>query len=136
VTLCLTIPFFVALSAWTAYSRLPNHSLAVMVTWTICQAGLFVSLANVACRDPGIMYRHAVPPPGQEDLWRWSDQALTYRPAHAKFDPECQIVVEEFDHTCPWTGTAIGKNNMLWFRRFLLFTLVALAYNIVLLTIS
>jgi hypothetical protein len=107
-----------------------------MVTWTICQVGLFVSLANVACRDPGIMYRHAEPPPGQEDVWRWSDQALTYRPAHAKFDPECQIIVEEFDHTCPWTGTAIGKNNMPWFRRFLVFFFAVLVYNVVLLTIS
>ena len=136
MTLCLTVPFFAFLSAWTGVSRLSEHSLAVMVTWTICQVGLMISLANVACQDPGIMYRHGEPPPGQEDVWRWSDQALTYRPAHAKFDPECQVVVEDFDHTCPWTGTAIGKNNMPWFRRFLVFTLAVLVYDVVLLTLS
>jgi hypothetical protein len=132
----LTIPFFGGLSAWTALSRLPDHNFAVVLTWTICQVGLFVSLVNVACRDPGIMYRHAAPPQGQEESWRWNDQALTYRPANAKFDPECQVVVEGFDHTCPWTGTAIGKNNMPWFRRFLFFTLSVLVYDIVLLALS
>ena len=56
-------------------------------------------------------------PPGEE--WIWNDQALTFRPERAKYDVECAAVIEEFDHTCPWTGTAIGKNNMPAFKMFL-----------------
>ena len=28
------------------------------------------------------------------------------------------MVVAEFDHTCPWTGTAIGRGNMRAFTTF------------------
>jgi hypothetical protein len=135
VTLCLTLPFFIGLSAWTGIEKLPDQHLAVVLTWVICNVGLLLSLCNVSCRDPGIMYRHAQPPLGEEQSWRWNDQALTYRPSHAKFDPECGVVIEHFDHTCPWTGTAIGKNNMPWFKIFLAFTLATILYDIFLLTL-
>jgi hypothetical protein len=75
----------------------------------------------VSCRNPGILYRHAQPPPTQSSSssnttgneqheqqqqaqwesqqWRWNDQAKSYRPPKARFDPETQVVVEGFDHT-------------------------------------
>ena len=31
---------------------------------------------------------------------------------------DCGVVIEEFDHVCPWTGTAIGKRNMGAFKTF------------------
>ena len=31
---------------------------------------------------------------------------------------DCGVVVEDYDHTCPWTGTAIGKGNIKWFYLF------------------
>jgi hypothetical protein len=136
IPLCLTIPLFAALSTWTAFSRLPDQHIAVVITWALCQAGLFLSLANVAFRDPGILYRHHEPPSGEEDSWLWNDQALTYRPGHAKFDPECQVMINHYDHTCPWTGTAIGQNNMPWFRSFLVFVPCVLFYDVILLTFN
>tara|TARA_B110000971_G_scaffold206794_1_gene230382 strand:- start:161 stop:343 length:183 start_codon:yes stop_codon:yes gene_type:complete len=36
----------------------------------------------------------------------------------AVYDSECGCIVEEFDHVCPWTGTAIGKKNMSAFKFF------------------
>jgi len=33
----------------------------------------------------------------------------------------------DFDHVCPWTGTAIGRNNMLPFRIFV-FSINVLCY--------
>ena len=28
-----------------------------------------------------------------------------------------QVLIEGYDHLCPWSGTVIGKKNMVWFRR-------------------
>lgn len=135
VFLCVTLPIFSLLSFWTAYTNILDKSLPVLITWAICTGGLFLSLFMVSCRDPGILYRHAEPPTGDEEDWRWNDQALTYRPVGAKYDPDCAVVIEQFDHTCPWTGTAIGKRNMLWFRVFVLFVGIDLVYNVALLTL-
>eukprot|EP00520_Triparma_pacifica_P005101 CAMPEP_0118657624 /NCGR_PEP_ID=MMETSP0785-20121206/14121_1 /TAXON_ID=91992 /ORGANISM="Bolidomonas pacifica, Strain CCMP 1866" /LENGTH=84 /DNA_ID=CAMNT_0006550561 /DNA_START=146 /DNA_END=397 /DNA_ORIENTATION=- len=74
-----------------------------------------VSLYFTGCRDPGILPRHEVQP---DSSWRWNDQAKTYRPPRAYYDDECGVVIEEFDHTCPWTGTGIGKKNMSAFKVF------------------
>jgi DHHC palmitoyltransferase len=135
VLLCLTLPLFTLLSFWTAYTRVLDQSLPVIITWAICTSVLFLSLCMVSCKDPGTLYRHNEPPTGQEENWLWNDQALTYRPASAKYDVECAAVIEGFDHTCPWTGTAIGKKNMFWFRVFCVFVLVAIVYNAALLTL-
>lgn len=54
----------------------------------------------------------------------------------AIYDPDCAVVVEEFDHTCPWTGTAIGKKNMLAFQCFIGFLFSCLILDIILLTTS
>ncbi|KAL7577586.1 hypothetical protein ACA910_015111 [Epithemia clementina (nom. ined.)] len=135
---------------------------AVLATWAFCTFAMYGSLLKAACSDPGILYRYtriprlrseeddnhnnhnnnhrgALPQPQrlQHDAyyqWRWNDQALTYRPPGARFDPEVQAVVEQFDHTCPWVGTAIGKGNMGWFQKFLVFLTITVIYDIVLIT--
>jgi DHHC palmitoyltransferase len=68
--------------------------------------------------------------------WIWNDQALTYRPLNAKYDSECACVIEGFDHTCPWTGTAIAKKNMLYFRVFVILVFTMLFVDFVVLTLG
>jgi len=128
----VTIPALGIFSFWVAYNKVTEQSLPVVITWSICTGCLFVSLLLTGCRDPGILRRTRQ---NENENWRWNDQALTYRPASAKYDPECAAVILEFDHTCPWTGTAIGKNNMATFKLFLTSLLVCLAYNVVLLVL-
>jgi hypothetical protein len=68
----------------------------LIALWLICTVALVVSLALTGCRDPGILRRKATLP---ESTWRWSDQAQTYRPPGAYYDPDTAVVVEDFDHT-------------------------------------
>ncbi|KAL3905046.1 MAG: hypothetical protein SGILL_009833, partial [Bacillariaceae sp.] len=82
-----------------------------------------------------VLYRHAEPPPDTDD-WRWNDQAKTYRPPKSRFDRETQVVIEGFDHTCPWTGTAIGSRNMLWFRIFIVMVPIMIGYSVILATVG
>ena len=88
----------------------------VIVLWTAC------ALASVSLRNPGLVERRDSIPMrenGKPELaWVWNDQARTYKPPGARYCDWCNAVFYEFDHTCPWTGTAIARNNMRSFRSF------------------
>ncbi|GKY99237.1 hypothetical protein MPSEU_000879000 [Mayamaea pseudoterrestris] len=129
---CLTFPFLLFFAIWTGVRMIPHQSLAVVIPWAICNTVALLSLLLVSSGDPGILHRYHEPP---DDTWIWNDQAATWRPAHAKYDSDCGVVIEHFDHVCPWTGTAIGGSNMRYFRLFVCLTFVSLVYNVLLLTI-
>lgn len=119
-----------ALKAILAHQK----SSLLLVAWFMLTASLVVALACTSFSDPGIMYRISDPPPQDEALWRWSDQARTYRPRNARYDTDTAVVVRGFDHTCPWTGTAIGENNMLPFQTFVCLIFVCLVLDIFIIT--
>ena len=120
VPLCLTLPLVVVYSIVTfRYSESLHEHLYLIIPWAILNAVTLISLFLVSCSDPGILRRHTTAPASSaDDDWVWNDQALTFRPRHARYDPECGVVIQRFDHTCPWTGTAIGQDNMKYFRIF------------------
>lgn len=74
----------------------------------------------VSCQDPGLIERRV-----QEDRasnsFLWNEQVGSYRPPDALYCRECQVLIEDYDHLCPWTGTGIGKKNMWAFKSFVLF---------------
>lgn len=65
------------------------------------QTTLLVALALTGCRNPGIVRRWPEKPPNC-DHWYWSDQVGTFRPPKSQYDGDCGLIIEEFDHTCPW----------------------------------
>lgn len=97
--MCVTYPLILGVSLWTALVAMPGKPLAVKLVWGALTLALIYSLAKTACTDPGILYRHAKPPPQEENSWRWSDQGQTYRPRGAYYDTDCAVVVQDFDHT-------------------------------------
>ena len=98
INFCLTYPLIIGISLLTFWRSIADASLVVLVTWSACTFLMIYALIMAGCRDPGVLYRHPQPPPDAEG-WTWNDQAKTYRPPTARFDPECQAVVEGFDHT-------------------------------------
>eukprot|EP00804_Cyclotella_cryptica_P029107 CCRYP_005284-RA/>CCRYP_005284-RA protein AED:0.32 eAED:0.32 QI:187/1/1/1/1/1/2/468/363 len=155
--LFITYPLIFGVSIFTLCSALPGRPLPLQIVWGILTGQLIRSLFNTGFRDPGILKRHRDPPPVENDdldddddilsrrrvafrfkkesgPWRWSDHAQSYRPRNSMYDPDCKVVVEEFDHTCPWTGTAIGKKNMRSFQCFVTLVFICLIMDIFLLT--
>ena len=55
-----------------------------------------------------------------ENGWLWNEQVDSFRPFTSLYCKECKVLIDDYDHICPWTGTAVGKNNMRSFRYFLL----------------
>jgi hypothetical protein len=134
----VTVPFLLLASALTFYQASPEDNLAVLAVWSVSTLGLLLSLCKVACTNPGILprYTHRPPARADEDPWIWNDQAHTFRPKHARFDPEIQAVVNHYDHFCPWTGTAIGAGQLFWFRVFLAFLMTTVLLDGALLTLE
>ena len=54
----------------------------------------------------------------------WNEQVGSYRPPDAMYCRECQVLIEDYDHFCPWTGTGIGKRNKMAFKCFMCFVLL------------
>lgn len=134
--LCMiTYPLILGVSGFTLFTAIPKINPLLAIVWAFLTIGLIVALSLTACRDPGILRRHNEAPPGEEgSSWRWNDRALSYRPRGAWYDSDTGVIVDGFDHTCPWTGTAIGKKNMLAFQCFVSLVFVCLVFDIVLLT--
>ncbi|GAX15693.1 hypothetical protein FisN_3Hh167 [Fistulifera solaris] len=133
----ITYPLIFAAS-WYTFKLILKGSTpyAVILLWALCTVGLVVSLALTACTDPGILYKYHKPPPQDESTWRWTDQAVSYRPRRAQYDPDCAVVVEGFDHTCPWTGTAIGKKNMPYFQCFVCLVFICIFLDLYIVTLA
>ena len=97
----ITYPLILGVSGWTYWSgiRQGGKPVGLVFLWFVCTVGLILSLACTAFRDPGILYKQKVPPPQNENAWRWTDQAQSYRPRGAYYDRDTAVIVEGFDHT-------------------------------------
>jgi len=119
--LFITVPLIAVLSGLALYFCIlrADASLPLWVAYIYCplMALTLFSLFMVSCRDPGLMERVS----DQEDggnAFLWNEQVASYRPPDAMYCRECKVLIEDYDHLCPWTGTGIGKKNMTCFKAF------------------
>lgn len=114
---CFTQCLILGISGLAMWAYLPY------VHWVFAVAGvplvLFVAFAlfKTGCSNPGVLKRRAEPPEG-ETGWRWNDQSQSYYPPGATYCRESQVLVHDYDHFCPWTGTTIAGGNMRYFTIF------------------
>jgi len=102
--LCILIVFLLGASVLMASPKNLAESTTVgLGMWSFVHLVMTFALIMAGCRNPGVLYRHSHPPPNTDEVWTWNDQSMTYRPPTAKFDPECQAVIEDFEHTYVYT---------------------------------
>ena len=46
------------------------------------------------------------------------------------------MLIEEYNHFCPWSGIVIGKGNEAYFQVFISAIVVALLYDVVIVALS
>ena len=118
----VTVPLILGISALVVYFLILDDSFADLPWWlaliyipAVCMVLIF--LFCVSCRDPGLMERVTDEEAGQGG-WFWNEQVGSYRPPGALYCRECGVLIQDYDHLCPWTGTGIGKANMWAFKSF------------------
>ncbi|GAX28594.1 hypothetical protein FisN_1Hh615 [Fistulifera solaris] len=120
----VTVPLILGVSGTVCYFLIVDNSYSSLPQWLLylyIPAVLFVllSLFCVSCRDPGLMERVTDEEAG-EGGWFWNEQVGSFRPPGALYCRECGVLIQDYDHLCPWTGTSIGKKNMWAFKTFVI----------------
>ena len=114
-----TVPAILLPAGLVAGFILPRMHWAVAAAYAALVAWTLGWLALTSTSDPGIAVRVPQQPPDRKQ-WIYSDQTASWRHVDTKYAIECGALVEGFDHVCPWTGTAIGRQNMPYYWRFVL----------------
>lgn len=120
-----TVPLIVSISFAVTYFIIFDGAgnLSYDLPWWVSLIYLpilfltLVALCFVSCSDPGMLERVTDEEAGHGG-WFWNEQTRSYRPAGAMYCRECKVLIQEYDHLCPWTGTGIGRGNMRAFRCF------------------
>ena len=113
-------------------SVLPHHLTIERAVGLGLSVLALVALMCTAMSDPGIYPRHSKP---LEDSWTYSEYAQSYRPAGVIYCQQCQVLIEEYNHFCPWSGIVIGKGNEPFFQVFITSTVLALLYDVVIVSL-
>eukprot|EP00501_MAST-03F_sp_TOSAG23-6_P001530 GSMAST32.ASY1.ANO1.1593.1 assembled CDS len=102
-----TIALIIGIASFVYFTALPNLSWPFWVA-SFLVTGLTVgALSCTSCSDPGIFPRYTSP---EGDHWRYCERSDSYRPPG--------FLVKDIDHFCPWTGTTIAKDNLIYFQCF------------------
>ena len=115
--LVLTNCLIVGVTALAMVTYLPYVHWVFGVFGVGLLAFVVFALAKTACTNPGVLPRHAGPDPPERN-WRWSEQAQSYYPPGVTYCTESQVLVRDYDHFCPWTGTLIARDNFCCFTNF------------------
>jgi hypothetical protein len=117
----VTLPLIMGVAGLVSFFLIFDDRFG-LPSWLIAIYGLAVgavlfSLFCVSCRDPGLMDRVVDEEAGQGG-WFWNEQVGSFRPPGALYCRECAVLIQDYDHLCPWTGTGIGRRNMWAFKSF------------------
>jgi hypothetical protein len=76
---------------------IPLYAVSVAIT--------LIGLCGVSCRNPGLVERTTnIDNDDKKKDWMWNDRVKSFRPRGALYCESNDIVVEKYDHVCPWTG--------------------------------
>jgi len=134
----ITVPLIIVVSALIGVFVLPKlTSKWAWATYLPILGITLIALFFVSCRDPGLLERvetlddvEGGVDSGDRSRWIWNDQVGSFRPPGAVFCRECKVIIQGYDHVCPWTGTGIGRGNMLAFKFFVVSINILCYYSI------
>ena len=107
--------------------------VGLIIAFAVAALLTLLFLWKTATTDPGLVVRYSKEPPEsteQAHRWAWDDRTQSWRVLSARYAEDCRVLVDGYDHTCPWTGTAIGAGNIRWFYLFT-FALIPLSVFLV-----
>eukprot|EP00945_MAST-04E_sp_MAST-4E-sp1_P008228 g8228.t1 len=113
--LCVTYSLIIGISGMVYINYCPNLPIIFWFAGIALTTTVVVALTKTACSNPGVLPRVTEAP---DDTWRWSENAQSYYPPGATYCRESQVIVTDYDHFCPWTGTTIAGGNIGWFGCF------------------
>ena len=68
--------------------------------------------------------------------WSYSNQAGSFRPPKVIFCRECKLLIDQYDHFCPWSGTVIGAKNIQYFHSFVSVLVLTMLYDAIIIIVA
>ena len=90
-------------------------------------------LSLTAFSDPGIFPRYTRP---MARDWSYSNQAGSFRPPKVIYCRECRLLIDQYDHFCPWSGTVIGAKNLSYFHTFVSALVLTMLYDAIIIIVA
>lgn len=119
-----TIIYVVVLPAAYEIERVIGLSLAILA---------ILSLICTAVTDPGVFPRYSRP---LADDWTYSEYAQSFRPPGVVYCQQSHLLIEDYNHFCPWSGTVIGKGNEVYFQVFISAIILSLIFDVLVVVLS
>ena len=82
---------------------------------------------------PGIFPRYTRP---MARDWSYSNQAGSFRPPKVIYCRECKLLIDQYDHFCPWSGTVIGAKNIHYFHFFVSALVCTMLYDAIVIIVA
>ena len=122
----ITVPLIVgAVTIVATFLLVPRAPLYITLIYFALVAVTLSALFSVSCRNPGLVSKrekvvgeNVSTDNVDRSKWIWNDRVKSFRPRGGLYCDTNDVVVEEYDHFCPWTGTSIGGGNMTAFKIF------------------
>lgn len=128
--LCMTYAVVLTITFLVYQTVIPRREQVEIVVGLTLSALTLLFLSLTAFSDPGIFPKHTRP---RGPNWSYSGQAQSFRPARVIYCRECKLLIEDYDHFCPWSGTVIGGKNLKFFHCFVSCLVLTMMYDAVLL---
>lgn len=119
ICLFLTFPIILVGSSLISYFLFFIECWWMLIIIDTLAFVTLVSLVFVSCSDPGLLERNT-DETSVMNGWCWDEQVGSFRPTTAVYCSDCKVVIKDFDHYCPWTGTSIGEGNIRAMNVFLI----------------
>ena len=68
--------------------------------------------------------------------WSYSNQAGSFRPPKVIYCRECKLLIDQYDHFCPWSGTVIGAKNIHYFHFFVSALVCTMLYDAIVIIVA
>lgn len=131
--LCMTYIVVLVITFLVYDTVIPKRETKEIIVGLVLSALTIIFLSLTAFSDPGIFPRHTRP---KGPNWSYSGQAQSFRPPKVIYCRECKLLIEDYDHFCPWSGTVIGGKNLKFFHCFVSSLVLTMVYDAVLLILA
>lgn len=131
--LCMTYAVVITITFLVYDTVIPKRDTTEVVFGLTLSGLTIIFLSLTAFSDPGIFPKHTRP---RGPNWSYSGQAQSFRPPSVIYCRECKLLIENYDHFCPWSGTVIGGKNLKFFHCFVSCLVLTMLYDAVLLVLA
>ena len=131
--LLMTYAVIITITVLVYFTVINSQDTLFIVIGLVLSVVTLIFLSLTAFSDPGIFPRYTRP---MARDWSYSNQAGSFRPPKVIFCRECKLLIDQYDHFCPWSGTVIGAKNIQYFRSFVSVLVLTMLYDAIIIIVA